>query len=157
MKQSFKEEMTTKSNSNNQIVEGETTFRKVIWPKLKHFLAGSFSGVALILVGHPFDTIKVRLQNEGSLGKFKGPLDCLIQTIKNEKIRGLYKGALLPMVTYGFINSIMFGIMEFCKDNKRKKSKNQELTVPQVMGCATITGLFFLPFIVTPIEHIKAK
>lgn len=29
------------------------------WPKLKHFIAGSMSGIALVLAGHPFDTIKV--------------------------------------------------------------------------------------------------
>lgn len=146
--------MTTNSVTD---MKEESTFRKVVWPKLKHFLAGSCSGVALILAGHPFDTIKVRLQTEGSSGKFKGPIDCVIKTIRNEGFRGLYKGAFLPMVTYGLINSVMFLSMEVCKDHKRKKFQTQELQLKHIMACGSITGFFVLPFIVTPIEHIKAK
>ncbi|KAI8918793.1 mitochondrial carrier domain-containing protein, partial [Entophlyctis helioformis] len=29
-----------------------------------------------LVVGHPFDTIKVRMQTQGGHGRFKGPLDC---------------------------------------------------------------------------------
>ena len=48
------------------------------WPKVRNFLAGYSSGVCLVLAGHPFDTIKVRLQNEGTkVGRFSGLGDCL--------------------------------------------------------------------------------
>lgn len=65
-------------------------------------------------VGHPFDTIKVRLQTEGAGGRFKGPLvrmrcdvcsEALIMTqhalsvtVRTEGVRGLYKGAFPPLV-----------------------------------------------------------
>ena len=69
----------------------------------REFLAGSFAGAGLVLAGHPFDTIKVRalrggdlhraewdlqvrLQNEGSIGRFKGPVDCLLTTLREEKV-----------------------------------------------------------------------
>nr|POE80870.1 isoform 2 of solute carrier family 25 member 45 [Quercus suber] len=64
------------------------------------FVAGVFSGVAKLSVGHPFDTIKVRLQTAPK-SHFSGPLDCVLQTVRKEGIVGLYKGAtrkLLPFL-----------------------------------------------------------
>ena len=45
-------------------------------------IAGIASGATKLIVGHPFETIKIRVQTEGSYGRFKGPLHCLFQTIK---------------------------------------------------------------------------
>lgn len=60
------------------------------------------------IVGHPFDTIKVRLQTTDST-RFSGPLQCVVQTVRNEGVRGLYKGATPPLVGWMFMDSIMLG------------------------------------------------
>ena len=52
-----------------------------------------------------FDTIKVRLQTSDKV-QFKGPLDCLLQTIRHEGVRGLYKGATPPLVGWIFMDSM---------------------------------------------------
>ena len=52
-----------------------------------------------------FDTIKVRLQTTNK-AQFKGPLDCVLQTVRNEGIRGLYKGATPPLVGWMFMDSM---------------------------------------------------
>ena len=36
---------------------------------IKDFIAGGFGGICLVLSGHPFDTIKVRMQNMPVPGK----------------------------------------------------------------------------------------
>ncbi|KAH9892264.1 mitochondrial carrier [Xylariomycetidae sp. FL2044] len=74
----------------------------------KGFVAGVFSGIAKLTVGHPFDTIKVRLQTTDST-RFSGPLQCLVQTIRHEGVRGLYKGATPPLVGWMFMDSVMLG------------------------------------------------
>jgi len=56
-------------------------------------------------VGHPFDTIKVRLQTTQK-SQFEGPLDCVLQTVRNEGVRGLYKGATPPLVGWMFMDSM---------------------------------------------------
>jgi hypothetical protein len=45
------------------------------------------------VIEHPFDLCKVRLQSQvlDATARFKGPLDCLSQTWRNEGIRGLYR------------------------------------------------------------------
>ena len=61
-----------------------------------------------------FDTIKVRLQTSEK-AQFKGPLDCLLQTVRHEGVRGLYKGATPPLVGWMFMDS-MYGCSSFMCD-----------------------------------------
>lgn len=85
-------------------------FVESAWPRTRSFIAGYASGGALVLAGHPFDTIKVRLQTEGRNGRFKGPLNCLRETIKKEGVLAMYKGITPPLLTIGVVNSVMFGL-----------------------------------------------
>ncbi|PRP80512.1 mitochondrial substrate carrier family protein [Planoprotostelium fungivorum] len=124
------------------------------WSILRHFIAGSASGVALVVAGHGFDTIKVRMQTDTS-GRFNGVIDCLIKCLREEGGRGLYKGASPPMVATGFINSVMFGLMGLF-GNALRKSPETPLSIPQIMLCGTVSGAM-LSLIVTPIEGIKAR
>ena len=59
----------------------------------KNSAAGTVGGIGVVLVGHPFDTLKVRLQTQ-PLAKpvYSGLSDCFLKTLKWEGIGGLYKG-----------------------------------------------------------------
>lgn len=52
-----------------------------------------------------FDTVKVRLQTSKD-GHFRGPLDCTLQTVRKEGVRGLYKGATPPLVGWMVMDSV---------------------------------------------------
>lgn len=55
--------------------------------------AGSAGGLLAALVGHPFDTIKVRLQTQPTNPPlYTGFLDCVRQTASGEGLLGFYKG-----------------------------------------------------------------
>lgn len=57
------------------------------------------------------DTVKIRMQTTSkSDGRFKGPLDCFLKTIRQEGPRALYKGATPPLVGWMFMDSIMYVI-----------------------------------------------
>ncbi|XP_008152994.1 mitochondrial basic amino acids transporter isoform X2 [Eptesicus fuscus] len=75
------------------------------------FLAGCAGGVAGVLVGHPFDTVKVRLQVQ-SLEKpqYRGTVHCFQSIIKQESVLGLYKGMGSPLMGLTFINALVFGV-----------------------------------------------
>ncbi len=56
---------------------------------LNNLIAGGVGGVCIVLVGHPLDTIKVRLQTQPKVGPgesplFSGTLDCALKTVRNE-------------------------------------------------------------------------
>ena len=52
------------------------------WSVTRNFLAGYNSGVFLVLAGHPFDTVKVRMQVDPE--RFRGPIQCVRDTIRHE-------------------------------------------------------------------------
>ncbi|XP_060684481.1 mitochondrial basic amino acids transporter [Hemiscyllium ocellatum] len=75
------------------------------------FVAGCLGGVAGVLVGHPFDTVKVRLQVQNSnQPRYRGTVHCFRSIIRQESIFGLYKGIGSPMMGLTFINAIVFGV-----------------------------------------------
>lgn len=56
-----------------------------------HLCASIFSGIGVAVVMNPFDVMMTRMYNQkGNL--YKGPLDCLIKTVKIEGPLALYKG-----------------------------------------------------------------
>lgn len=73
------------------------------------FAAGCLGGWSGIVVGHPFDTVKVRLQTQVSK-RYVGTINCFTQIVKQETVFGLYKGMLSPMAGVGLINAIIFGV-----------------------------------------------
>ncbi|KAI1443483.1 mitochondrial carrier [Annulohypoxylon stygium] len=150
----------------------------------KGFVAGVFSGIAKLSVGHPFDTIKVRLQTTDP-SRFSGPLQCVVQTIRNEGVRGLYKGATPPLVGWMFMDSVMLGSLTVYRRLLAENVFYRHLTPhpssmpsnvkPEKEGpiAATSHAAAHLPsyghglagimagstvsFIAAPVEHIKAR
>lgn len=75
------------------------------------FISGYFGGVAGCVVGHPFDTVKVRLQTQSTIKPiYNGTFDCFAKIIQKESIFGLYKGMSSPLYCLAFINALIFGL-----------------------------------------------
>ncbi|KAK0387267.1 hypothetical protein NLU13_5580 [Sarocladium strictum] len=124
----------------------------------KGFVSGVFSGVAKLTVGHPFDTIKVRLQTTDS-SRFRGPLQCVTQTIRNEGVRGLYKGATPPLVGWMFMDSVLMGSLTVYRRLMAEQVfRVEKASLPPVgHGLAGILAGCTVSFIAAPVEHIKAR
>lgn len=80
---------------------------------IEYFICGGFGGICTIVVGHPLDTVKVRLQTmplpkPGEKPAYEGTLDCLKKTIANKGPLGLYKGMGAPLVSIAPIFAISF-------------------------------------------------
>ncbi|TKX23689.1 hypothetical protein C1H76_4205 [Elsinoe australis] len=140
----------------------------------KGFVAGVFSGIAKLSVGHPFDTIKVRLQTSEKT-RFRGPVECLLQTVRNEGFRGLYKGATPPLVGWMFMDSLMLGSLTLYRrllnENVFQPMRSRAVTssntsflqvrderLPTIgHAAAGIMAGWTVSFIAAPIEHVKAR
>jgi solute carrier family 25 carnitine/acylcarnitine transporter 20/29 len=79
---------------------------------LRSLVAGGFGGVCAVVVGHPFDLVKVRLQT-AERGVYNGALDVVRKSIAKDGLgRGLYAGVSAPLVgvtpmcmsLYGYIS-----------------------------------------------------
>ncbi|KAI9018803.1 mitochondrial carrier domain-containing protein [Hyaloraphidium curvatum] len=74
--------------------------------------SGTVAGLAVILVGYPMETIKVRMQTQPSPPNniYNGLADAVIKTAKWEGIRGFYTGVTAPLVMQlPFRTSIFLG------------------------------------------------
>lgn len=71
---------------------------------ISSFVAGSLQTI----VGHPFDTIKTRMQIYDVKAK-----KCIINIFKKEGITSFYKGAISPFIVGCFQNCMSFGIENY--------------------------------------------
>ncbi|KAI1273748.1 carrier protein YMC2 [Xylaria sp. FL0933] len=143
----------------------------------KGFVAGVFSGIAKLSVGHPFDTIKVRLQTTDAT-RFSGPLQCVTQTLRHEGVRGLYKGATPPLVGWMFMDSLMLGSLTIYRrllaehvflplplplpttttlDSPLPTPNDIAHLPPLGHGIAGVLAGSTVSFIAAPVEHTKAR
>lgn len=77
---------------------------------LKDLTAGTVGGCAGIVAGQPLDTIKVRMQTQDKTNViFRGPVHCLVTTVKLEGPLALFKGMASPLVGNAPMQALTFG------------------------------------------------
>lgn len=75
--------------------------------------AAAFGGVALSFILGPTELIKCRLQARNTI--YKGPLDCVQQTIREEGLRGLTRGMGATMAREVPGNALFFYVYEWLR------------------------------------------
>lgn len=126
----------------------------------KDLTAGTVGGAAQLVCGHPFDTIKVKLQSQptplpGQLPKYAGAFDAVRQTIAAEGAGGLYKGMGAPLATVAAFNAVLFTVRGQMESLLRSHP-GAPLTVSQQFVCGAGAG-FAVSFLACPTELIKCR
>lgn len=69
-----------------------------------------FAGMVGKVLEYPFDTVKVRLQTQPQTVplRYNGPVDCFMQGLRADGMRGLYRGISSPLVGAAAENSCLF-------------------------------------------------
>ncbi|XP_078509359.1 solute carrier family 25 member 48 [Lissotriton helveticus] len=75
--------------------------------QLDDFVAGWIGGAAGVVVGHPLDTVKTRLQAGQGYGS---TLNCILTIYRNENVVGFFKGMSFPLASIAIYNSVVFGV-----------------------------------------------
>ncbi|KAH8163971.1 hypothetical protein CIB48_g4251 [Xylaria polymorpha] len=78
----------------------------------KDLFAGAVGGVAQVLIGQPFDIVKVRLQ---TTTQYRSALDAATTIYAKEGPLAFYKGTLTPLLGIGACVSIQFGAFGYAK------------------------------------------
>ncbi|CBY01893.1 hypothetical protein IAQ61_006490 [Plenodomus lingam] len=93
-----KDAMAEKLPSPEELKEDVKAASKSSMQSLRALLAGGVGGVCAVVVGHPFDLVKVRMQT-AEKGVYSGAMDVVKKTIAKEGLaRGLYAGVSAPLV-----------------------------------------------------------
>lgn len=84
--------------SKDELKEDVKAASKSSLQSLRALVAGGVGGVCAVVVGHPFDLVKVRMQT-AEKGVYSGAMDVVKKTIAKEGLaRGLYAGVSAPLV-----------------------------------------------------------
>ncbi|KAJ7626984.1 mitochondrial carrier domain-containing protein [Roridomyces roridus] len=119
---------------------------------INELLAGSVGGAAQVLVGQPLDTVKTRAQIAPK-GMFKGPMDVLTQTIRNEGFFALYKGMASPLFGIAGVNSLLFASYAAAR---RAVSPFGQLSLPQTALAGSMAGAANA-ILASPVEMFKVR
>ncbi|RUS12861.1 mitochondrial carrier domain-containing protein, partial [Endogone sp. FLAS-F59071] len=123
---------------------------------VKSFLSGGFGGISAVLVGQPFDLVKVRMQTAPD-GLYKSTLDCFAKTVSADGIRGLYRGMSTPLIGVTPIFAVSFWSYDLGKKICYWATPNREspkLTLAEI----TFAGFFSAvptTLLMAPSERIK--
>ena len=155
-----------------------------IWRDAKiDILAGTVAGVAQVGIGHPLDTLKVRLQTTGATlrvdpspvpaasasassaahPRLGSIVDAWRQTLRREGIKGLYKGAASPLAG-GMVQNAA-GFLCWGVSKKLVTSAHLPAFSDPSTGALTLGGLFAAGlltgsaclFVETPIDLLKTQ
>jgi solute carrier family 25 carnitine/acylcarnitine transporter 20/29 len=125
----------------------------------KDILAGTCGGIAVVFTGHPFDTVKVRLQSQDFKNPiYNGPIDCVKKTVQWEGLPGLYKGVTSPLAGQMFFRSVLFGAFGQSKSWLATNSDGttRTLSYADFYKAGAITG-FVAAFVEGPIDFFKSQ
>lgn len=120
------------------------------------FLAGGIAGAAGLVVGQPFDVVKVRIQTPQFAGRYASTFGALGAIMREEKVQGLFKGVTSPMAGIAFINGLVFTSYSFFMRLQIPRNDPQEPSLSQI--CAAGAGSGVVSALVTcPTELVKIR
>ncbi|KAH6885046.1 L-ornithine transporter [Coprinopsis sp. MPI-PUGE-AT-0042] len=124
----------------------------------REIVFGSIAGMVSEVFEYPFDLAKVRLQAQllspgPSDGlKFRGPMDCLMQTWKDEGVRGFYRGIAAPLAGSMAVTAALFLSYGSFQNVIQKTQRNPSSPLTMAAGAGAVAS-----FVLTPIELVKCK
>jgi len=123
---------------------------------IKSFVAGGFGGVCAVLVGHPFDLTKTRLQT-ASPGAYTGAIDVVKKTLARDGVTGLYRGMVPPLLGVTPIFAISFWAYDMSKQLIYALTPNRTNASLSTGELATAGFLSAVPttLVTAPVERAK--
>ncbi|KAK8850494.1 hypothetical protein IAR55_004412 [Kwoniella newhampshirensis] len=115
------------------------------------FTAGVIAGAAGLVVGQPFDVVKVRYQTPRYAGRYSSTFSALGAIVKEEKVKGLFKGVTSPM-----INGVVFTSYSFFMKLQLEPHSEREPGLGQIFLAGAGSG-FIGAFLTCPTELIKIR
>ena len=118
---------------------------------LQSFIAGGAGGMSLVVVGHPLDTVKVKLQTSNA---YKGTFDCIKKTTAEGGVKALYRGMSAPLYGVTPMYALCFAGYNFGKGVFCDEDAFEKLKLHQIAAAGATSALFTTP-ILAPGERLK--
>lgn len=126
---------------------------------LHDYVAGAVGGIAGLVVGHPLDTAKVQMQTKKLTGdgSYRNTMEVVRSLYGIGWRDGFMRGLSFPLVSYGFINCIYFGVygntLKFIKTRRRSTSSSRSDAL-DLVAAGVVAGLAQLT-VACPVDAVK--
>ncbi|XP_043444266.1 solute carrier family 25 member 48 isoform X1 [Prionailurus bengalensis] len=126
--------------------------------QLEDFAAGWIGGAASVIVGHPLDTVKTRLQAGVNYGD---TISCIRTVYRRESVFGFFKGMSFPLASIAVYNSAVFGVFS----NTQRFLSQHHCRDPGASPSGTLSDLLLASMVAgvvsvglgTPVDLIKIR
>lgn len=123
---------------------------------IKSFLAGGVGGLAAVLVGHPFDLTKTRLQTAPA-GTYTGAIDVVKKALVKDGPTGLYRGVVPPLLGVTPIFALSFWAYDASKrliSAVTPNRANPKLSIPELAAAGFLSAVP-TTLVAAPVERAK--
>ncbi|KAK4203508.1 putative mitochondrial carrier [Triangularia verruculosa] len=122
---------------------------------VKDLFSGAAGGIAQVLIGQPFDIVKVRLQTSTT---YPSALTAATSIYRHEGPLAFYKGTLTPLLGIGACVSIQFGAFHSARRYLESLSPGgkSQLSHSQYFAAGAFAGVAN-SIISGPIEHVRIR
>lgn len=118
-------------------------------------LTGATAGATESFVVVPFELVKIRLQDKASAGKYKGMVDCVVKTVRNEGVLTMYQGLESTLWRHILWNAGYFGcIFQVRQMIPKADTKSGKMTNDLISGAVGGTVGTILN---TPMDVVKSR
>lgn len=151
-----KEVIAEKLPSAEELKEDVKAASKSSLQSLRALVAGGVGGVCAVVVGHPFDLVKVRMQT-AEKGVYSGAIDVVKKSVAKDGLaRGLYAGVSAPLVGVTPMFAVSFWGYDLGKQlvSSVSKVENNQFSVAQVSAAGFFSAIP-QTLITAPFERVK--
>ncbi|KAJ6148847.1 Mitochondrial substrate/solute carrier [Penicillium samsonianum] len=141
-----------------KVVETKAVNQTIV--QLRSLAAGAAGGLCAVVVGHPFDLVKVRLQT-AEKGIYSGAMDVVRRTVAREGLaRGLYAGVSAPLVGVTPMFAVSFWGYDVGKTLVNKfsvvpiKNDTPQYSIAQISSAGFFSAIP-MTLITAPFERVK--
>ena len=124
------------------------------------WVAGGVAGTSQAVIGHPFDTVKTRMQTNA---KNRSAISCASAIARSEGVLALWKGLTPALVSLVSTSSVRFGVQAHANSEFARCLGYSDFTQLSLgmRACSEAVGGFaagiVLPIFVTPMELLKVR
>ncbi|GJN66998.1 carnitine/acyl carnitine carrier [Purpureocillium lilacinum] len=140
-----------------QVEETKKAAASGLLSQLRALAAGGFGGICAVVVGHPFDLVKVRLQT-AERGVYSSAVDVVRKSVARDGLRrGLYAGVSAPLVGVTPMFAVSFWGYDLGKQIVSASSTVDPVKGLSIAQISTAGFLSAVPMtaITAPFERVK--